>query len=234
MILGVDVGGTFTDLFLWDGRSVRTAKLPTTTSDQSEAVLEGASELTEHVEVFLHGTTAATNALLERTGARTVLVTSPGFEDVIEIGRQDRPSLYDPFADRPEPLVERGDRVSNLEDVDVDGIEAIAVSLLRSYEDPSQEQEIGREAARLAPEAAVSLSSDVALYGGFDATETLGEVVNLERFPRRDQIGELELGAEGIGGRGGDDGVGGDGLAGGDGRLGRGSGVLLEGQDELL
>ena len=173
MILGVDVGGTFTDLFLWDGSSVKTAKLPTTTSDQSEAVLEGASELAEHVEVFLHGTTAATNALLERTGARTVLVTSPGFEDVIEIGRQDRPSLYDPFADRPEPLVKRGDRVSNLEDVDIDGIEAVAVSLLRSYEDPSQEQEIGREAARLAPELAVSLSSDVvAEFREFERTST--------------------------------------------------------------
>ncbi len=172
MILGVDVGGTFTDLFLWDGSEIHTAKLPTTV-DQSEAVLEGASELADHVDVFLHGTTAATNALLERTGARTLLVTSPGFEDVIEIGRQNRPSLYDPFADRPEPLVEKGDRVSNLSETDLAGIEAVAVSLLRSYEDPSQEQEIGREAARLAPDVAVSLSSDVvAEFREFERTST--------------------------------------------------------------
>ncbi|MEN8115260.1 MAG: hydantoinase/oxoprolinase N-terminal domain-containing protein [Actinomycetota bacterium] len=118
MILGVDVGGTFTDLFAWDGEQVTTAKLPTTTADQSEAVLDGAAELAEHVDLFLHGTTAATNALLERTGARTLLVTSPGFEDVIEIGRQDRPSLYDPDVERPEPLVGRTDRVCDHVSVD--------------------------------------------------------------------------------------------------------------------
>ncbi|MEA2024196.1 MAG: hydantoinase/oxoprolinase family protein [Actinomycetota bacterium] len=172
MILGVDVGGTFTDLFLWDGSRIRTAKLPTT-ADQSEAVLEGAAELVDRVDAFLHGTTAATNALLERTGARTLLVTSPGFEDVIEIGRQDRPSLYDPFADRPEPLVERRNRVSDLSDADLVTCEAVAVSLLRSYEDPSLEQEIGREVARLAPDAAVSLSSDVvAEFREFERTST--------------------------------------------------------------
>lgn len=161
MILGVDVGGTFTDLFLWDGSEIRTAKLPTTTADQSEAVLTGATELTDRVDAFLHGTTTATNALLERTGARTLLVTSPGFEDVIEIGRQDRPSLYDPFADRPEPLVQRSDRVADTADTDTGDYEAIAVCLLRSYEDPSGEQQIRAELARLAPSAAVSLSSEV-------------------------------------------------------------------------
>jgi len=199
VILGVDVGGTFTDLFLWDGSSVRTAKLPTTSSDQSEAVLEGAAELTEHVEAFLHGTTAATNALLERTGARTLLVTSPGFEDVIEIGRQDRPSLYDPFADRPEPLVARGDRASNLGAVDLDGIEAVAVSLLRSYEDPSQEREIGSEVARLAPEAAVSLSSEVvAEFREFERTSTT--VLNAYLTPVvADYLAKLEAGVRSSG-----------------------------------
>ncbi len=173
MILGVDVGGTFTDLFFWDGSEIHTAKLPTTTADQSEAVLEGAAELADHVESFLHGTTAATNALLERTGARTLLVTSPGFEDVIEIGRQDRPSLYDPFADRPKPLVDRGDRVSNLAEADLTNIEAIAISLLRSYEDPCQEQAIGREAAQRAPHVSISLSSEVvAEFREFERTST--------------------------------------------------------------
>jgi N-methylhydantoinase A len=194
MILGVDVGGTFTDLFLWDGSEIRTAKLPTTTADQSEAVLQGAAELADHVETFLHGTTAATNALLERTGARTLLVTSPGFEDVIEIGRQDRPSLYDPFVDRPEPLVGRVDRVSSLADVDLSVFESVAVSLLRSYEDPSQEQAIGSQVARLAPGIAVSLSSNVvAEFREFERTSTT--VLNAYLIPIvADYLARLEDG----------------------------------------
>lgn len=173
MILGVDVGGTFTDLFLWDGSTIRTAKLPTTTSDQSNAVLEGSLELAERVDVFLHGTTTATNALLERAGARTLLITSPGFEDVIEIGRQDRPSLYDTFADRPEPLVQRSDRVADLSAIDPRGYEAVAVSLLHSYEDPTDERGIASELARIAPDAAVSLSSEVvAEFREFERTST--------------------------------------------------------------
>jgi N-methylhydantoinase A len=199
MILGVDVGGTFTDLFLWDGSEIRTAKLPTTTADQSEAVLQGAAELADHVDAFLHGTTAATNALLERTGARTLLVTSPGFEDVIEIGRQDRPSLYDPFADRPEPLVGRGDRVSSLTEVDLTNYGAVAVSLLRSYEDPAQEQEIGREAARLLPDATVSLSSNVvAEFREFERTSTT--VLNAYLTPVvADYLARLEAGVRSSG-----------------------------------
>ncbi len=199
MILGVDVGGTFTDLFLWDGSEIRTAKLPTTTADQSEAVLQGAAELADHVETFLHGTTAATNALLERTGARTLLVTSPGFEDVIEIGRQDRPSLYDPFVDRPEPLVGRGDRVSSLADVDLSVFESVAVSLLRSYEDPSQEQAIGSQVARLAPGIAVSLSSNVvAEFREFERTSTT--VLNAYLIPIvADYLARLEDGVRSSG-----------------------------------
>ena len=173
MILGVDVGGTFTDFFLWDGAHVRTAKLPTTVGDQSEAVLAGAGELADRVDVFLHGTTTATNALLERTGAHTLLVTSPGFEDIIEIGRQDRPSLYDPFADRPEPLVHRGDRVSNPADARPGDYEAVAVCLLHSYRDPSSEREIGRAVRDLDPTVAISLSSDVvAEFREYERTST--------------------------------------------------------------
>lgn len=173
MILGVDVGGTFTDLFLWDGSTIRTAKLPTTTTDQSEAVLEGSLELAEHVDAFLHGTTTATNALLQRDGARTLLITSPGFEDVIEIGRQDRPSLYDTFADRPEPLVPRAHRVADLATVDPRSFEAVAVSLLHSYEDPAEEQAIAAELARVTPDTAVSVSSEVvAEFREFERTST--------------------------------------------------------------
>jgi len=173
VILGVDVGGTFTDLFLWDGSTIRTAKVPTTTSDQSEGVLEGSLELTEHVDAFLHGTTTATNALLQRDGARTLLVTSPGFEDVIEVGRQDRPSLYDTFADRPEPLVPRAHRVADLSLVDPRSFEAVAVSLLHSYEDPTEEQAIAAELTRVAPDVAVSVSSEVvAEFREFERTST--------------------------------------------------------------
>ncbi|MEN8113997.1 MAG: hydantoinase/oxoprolinase family protein [Actinomycetota bacterium] len=198
MILGVDVGGTFTDLFAWDGTQVRTAKLPTT-ADQSEAVLAGASELADHVDSFLHGTTAATNALLERTGARTLLVTSPGFEDVIEIGRQDRPSLYDPEVDRPEPLVGRSDRVSDPSTVDPSGYGAVAISLLHSYEDPAGERALRAAINEAAPGLAVSISSDVvAEFREFERTSTT--VLNAYLTPVvADYLGRLESGVRSTG-----------------------------------
>jgi N-methylhydantoinase A len=172
VILGVDVGGTFTDLAGWDGRRLRTAKV-TTTPDQSDGVVTGSSRLGGNSVELLHGTTVATNALLERKGAVTALVTDAGFADVIEIGRQDRPALYDPFADRPEPLVprrlrlaapDRGDLAGAealCERVAAEGAEAVAVSLLHSYRDPSHERELG---AALAAEGVrvLSLSSEVA------------------------------------------------------------------------
>jgi N-methylhydantoinase A len=165
VILGVDVGGTFTDLTLWDGAAVVTAKVPTT-PDQSEGVLAGAAELVDgRLERLFHGTTIATNALLERKGARTGLITSTGFTDVIEIGRQDRPSLYDPMVDRPCPLVARADRVGIVspEELDLDrlaGCEAIAVCLLSSYADPASEHAVLERLATLG--VPVSLSVDVA------------------------------------------------------------------------
>lgn len=107
--MGVDVGGTFTDFVaVTDGRVI-TAKVPST-EDQSEGVLrsvDAAGIDRESVAVLAHGTTVATNALLERKGARVALVTTHGFRDVIEIGRQNRPSLYDLTLDRPPPLVPR-------------------------------------------------------------------------------------------------------------------------------
>ena len=100
MHTGVDVGGTFTDVAVWDGERLRTAKVPTT-EDQSDGVITGIEEIDAKPGALLHGTTVATNALLERSGAATVLVTDEGFEDLIEIGRQDRPSLYDTTMTRP-------------------------------------------------------------------------------------------------------------------------------------
>ena len=106
--LGVDVGGTFTDLVaLVDGRLI-TGKVPSTPRDQSEGVMHSLEAAgIEEAAAFAHGMTVATNALLERRGARTALVTTAGFRDVIEIGRQDRPALYALAERRPEPLVPR-------------------------------------------------------------------------------------------------------------------------------
>ena len=112
MTVGVDVGGTFTDIAWWDGSGIRVGKT-SSTPDQSEGVVEGTAAVLEGASTdhLLHGTTVATNALLERTGARTVLVADAGFGDVLAIGRQERPSLYDVAARRPEPLVPGGRRV---------------------------------------------------------------------------------------------------------------------------
>src|SRR4029079_9483029 len=103
MRLGVDAGGTFTDAVGDDGR---VAKVLSQRDDPARAVADAvAPPPAATPDVLAHGTTVATNALLERRGARVALVTTPGFADVIEIALQARPSLYDPFADRPEPLV---------------------------------------------------------------------------------------------------------------------------------
>ena len=107
MRVGVDTGGTFTDLVAADGRVV---KVPSTPDDPAAAVraaIGGISDTQPRPEVLAHGTTVATNALLERRGARVALVATQGFADEIEIARQARPSLYDPEVDRPAPLVER-------------------------------------------------------------------------------------------------------------------------------
>src|SRR5215212_5773898 len=112
MLLGVDVGGTFTDAVLLDDGAVHTAKVPTTPRQEStgvmravEAVLERAGAGAEAVEVFAHGMTVGTNALLEERGARTALVATRGFADLLEIGRQNRPELYRLCAPKPTPLV---------------------------------------------------------------------------------------------------------------------------------
>src|SRR5918912_3591828 len=129
MLLGVDVGGTFTDAVLAVGGRLVTAKAPTTPEDQSEgvlaavrAVLERAGEDAHDVEEFAHGTTAATNALLEGKGARTVLVATAGFEDVVELGRQARADLYRLCAAHPPPLVPPERRVGAPERMGPDGV----------------------------------------------------------------------------------------------------------------
>jgi N-methylhydantoinase A len=189
MLLGVDVGGTFTDAVLFDGAEVHTAKRPTTPEDQSvavlaaiEAVLEQAGANGADIASFAHGMTVGTNALLEERGARTALVATRGFADVLEIGRQDRPQLYRLCAPKPTPLVdpemrfEARERVGPqgvlepLADGEVERIEAliraseaesVAVCLLFSYVDSSHERRIADHLRRALPGVHVSASHEV-------------------------------------------------------------------------
>jgi N-methylhydantoinase A/oxoprolinase/acetone carboxylase beta subunit len=158
MRIGSDTGGTFTDLVDERGRVVKVLSTP---ENPTEAVRIGIDELrVRRVDVLAHGTTVATNALLEGRLARTALVTTSGFADVIEIARQDRPRLYDAWADRPAPLVDRDDRLevderlaadgTELEPVgevpDIpEGTEAVAVCLLHSDLTPDHEAEVASE-----------------------------------------------------------------------------------------
>jgi len=153
--VGVDTGGTFTDVVAEDGRVVKVLSTP---HDPSAAVAAGVAAV-DGAAGLAHGTTVATNALLERRGARVTLVTTEGFADLIEIGRQDRPSLYDPWADRPEPLVPRDRRVEVRERMDAHGVplvaptvvpdlpegtEAAAVCLLHADLNPEHERVVAR------------------------------------------------------------------------------------------
>jgi len=185
MRVGVDVGGTFTDLVaLVDGELV-TAKVPTVPADQSQGVAEALAAAAiepSAVSVLAHGTTVATNALLERTGARTALVTTEGFRDLLEIGRQSRPSLYDLTLPRPEPLVPRPLRFTVRERMGPHGVlvpldeesvaeavrglaaarvEAVAVCLLFGFAHPEHEERVAEAIAVVLPDVRVSLSSRV-------------------------------------------------------------------------
>src|SRR5918997_2728407 len=150
LLLGVDVGGTFTDAVLVAGGTVVTAKAPTTPEDQSRGViaavqgaLERAGRRPDEVGAFAHGMTVATNALLEGRGARTALVATAGFTDVVELGRQARKDLYRLCAAHPAPLVPPERRVGAPERMGPAGV-------LRALEDPAA---VAREVAALEPEA---------------------------------------------------------------------------------
>lgn len=186
MTLGVDVGGTFTDLAHWDGSVLHIGKT-SSTADQSEGVITGARDLLGHASVatFLHGTTVATNALLERRGVRTALVTDVGFAHLIEIGRQDRHSLYDSFVDRPAPLVDRPGRFEVTPDdpAAVDDLlerliaydpGAVAITFLYGYEDPTAER---RVAERIRQHLDVAVSTSHVVSGEFREFERLSTTV---------------------------------------------------------
>jgi N-methylhydantoinase A len=187
--VGVDVGGTFTDaVVVWEGRLV-TAKVPTTPDDQSEGVvaavlaaLERAGLAPSDVARFSHGMTVGTNALLEGTGARTSLVATEGFGDVLRLRRQDRAHLYRLDAHHPPPLVppERTHEVTErcgpdgvltpldpasveraVAAVRADGAEAVAVGLLFSFAHPAHEAQVAEALRAALPGVHVSVSSEV-------------------------------------------------------------------------
>ena len=185
MHIGVDTGGTFTDLVLWDGRRLHAHKVPSTPHDFAEGVLRGIKDLLGEGRLgpfnVTHSATVATNTLLERKGARTALITTRGLRDVLEIGRQTRPSLYDLMTRRPSPLVPRRLRLEVTERIGAAGqvvrplnaaevedlldglstkrVESVAICLLFSFLHPGHERMVARAARRRG--LAVSASSEV-------------------------------------------------------------------------
>lgn len=183
-VVAVDTGGTFTDVLLLDEGRLRSLKLPSTPSDPSDAVLEGLRRVLAGDEreadgafALLHGSTVATNALLERKGSRVKLVTNAGFEDIVEIGRQNRPQLYALVGHRLPSLVDRDDRhgirgrigpdgevIEELDPVELDalpesmaGAESVAVVLLHSYANSTHEESVADALAELDLPVSVSV-----------------------------------------------------------------------------
>src|SRR5215468_2263986 len=186
--LAVDIGGTFTDIVLLAGGQRFVAKVLTTPREPEVAVIEGTrSALAEarlafgDIDLFVHGTTLATNAIIERKGARTALIATDGFRDVIEIADEGRFDQYDINIVKPRPLVPRELRFTVPERMDVHGavrrpleqaavraiarrldelrIEAVAVALIHAYANPAHEARIGAMLAELCPRISVTLSS---------------------------------------------------------------------------
>ena len=192
--LGVDVGGTFTDLVLHDPQrdAVHTGKLLTTPDDPSRAIVEGTQRILREAGLaprdltsIVHGTTLVTNTVIERTGARVGLLTTAGFRDSIEIGREIRYDLYDLFLEAPPTLVPRhlrreipgrldaeGTELLPLDEIAVarevtdlvegERIEALAIGFLHSYRDARHERRAGEIVRKLYPRLALTLSAEVA------------------------------------------------------------------------
>jgi N-methylhydantoinase A len=194
--LGIDVGGTFTDLVLYDEVSsvLAVEKVPSVPADPSEGIVRGIVQLLRRagvaagaVDYVAHGTTVATNALLERKGARTALITTRGFRDLLEIARQKRPALYDLLAQKPVPLVPRHRRFEVTERVLADGqvripvdlaevervlddieapsgdgpVEALAICFLYAFLAPEHERQVLERARKRLPSVAIVASHEV-------------------------------------------------------------------------
>jgi N-methylhydantoinase A len=202
--IGVDIGGTFTDVVLWreGAGDLVQVKLLTTPDDPSRAVLEGVGQALARVAIdasqlssVIHGTTLVANALIERKGVTTGLITTAGFRDVLEIGREWRYDLFDLNIAMPTPLVPRRRRLEIKERLDAtgavvtaldldelpgliealrrDAVQSVAVCLLHAYLNPAHEQAVGAAIMAAMPDVAVSLSSDVsAEMGEYERTST--------------------------------------------------------------
>ncbi len=191
-LIGVDVGGTFTDLFAFEPESRRIVvhKVPSTPADPSEAIVAGLEALASRHGVdlskmarFAHGTTVATNALIQRRGGRLALVTTKGFRDLLEISRQIRPRVYDIQTDYPPPLIPRERRLEVEERIGSKGevlvaladteaervaaevarldVDGVAICLLFSFLNPEHERRVAEAIQRVKPELHVSVSSEV-------------------------------------------------------------------------
>lgn len=191
--LGIDIGGTFTDIVLYDPDRAKVAivKESTTPDDPARGVVEGTRRLIEREGIdpgaigrVVHATTLFTNALIERKGARTGLITTEGFRDVLEIGRERKYELYDVFIEMPEPLVPRNlrrevperldisgavevplDRAALMREIDAlvaDGVESVAIVFLHSYANPEHEREAAALIAERHPHLSLTASCDIA------------------------------------------------------------------------
>jgi len=189
--VGIDIGGTFTDFVLMDAAgSITLYKHLTTPHDPAEGALNGFIQLLKlqnlspsDVETLVHGTTLVTNAIIEARGAKTALLTTRGFRDILEMGREQRYDIYDLFLQYPEPYVPRRWRIEvnermsrdgevleapNLDEVEQQvaalveqGVEAIAICLLHSYRNPAHERAIAERIRSVFPSLAISVSSEV-------------------------------------------------------------------------
>ncbi len=192
MKLGIDIGGTFTDLVLFDDQNeiLKFAKTLTTYPDPTQGIFNGIVELQDRfdmkvaqLEAIVHGTTLITNAVIERKGCKTAFVTTKGFEDILEIGREMRYDIYDLFLTMPKPLVPRNLRYGLTERVDTHGniltpldkselkalgqkltaehIEAVGVCFLNSFANTDHERQVGDYLRQEFPDIFFSLSSEI-------------------------------------------------------------------------
>ncbi len=202
-IIGVDVGGTFTDVILTDSTTGQqyVNKVPSTPGNQELAVMQGIESLLrnhnlreEDVSLVVHGTTVATNAMLERKGAKVVLISTEGLEDILEIGRQHREDIYSLSASRPEPLVDRENRIGVKERLDSEGVpildlnnesiddvvklvlernpQSVAISLLFSFRNPSHEKILKKKLDEKSDAYIVASSDVLPEFREFERTST--------------------------------------------------------------
>ncbi len=181
MKVAIDTGGTFTDLVYLENGVLRSGKVFSTPKDPSQAILSALSQVSEKPEILIHGSTVGTNAFLERKGAKTAFITTSGFEDLLFIGRQARPKLYDFFVEKPRPFILRencygvkerisakGKVITQLKDEEIEKlikklkenpVESIAICLINSYLNPVNEVNLKTALSSLG--IPISLSSEI-------------------------------------------------------------------------